>query len=216
MGFGETFVLYIPVGILHCEADFTGVYLLGAIQYSNNVVAQNRVVGFCQAGVGQLVHTNWRRFVNDQIGSAENGETALAIVSSEGICALQSVQFQPAAFRGGGICLVGYSVMPGLSCFAVIHRLAIHSAAAAYLSSERCAVNCAGIDFLSNVVVAAGVVYQADGVGSGDGVFLQLQEPIRQGVTVFVQGFTSVCGSVSTGIGLLIHPNGIAVYNVID
>ena len=106
--------------------------------------------------------------------------------------------------------------MPGLSCFAVIHRLAIHSAAAAYLSSERCAVNCAGIDFLSNVVVPLGRFTRLMGSVRVMVIFLQLQEPIRQGVTVFVQGFTSVCGSVSTGIGLLIHPNGIAVYNVID
>ena len=216
MGFGETFVLYISVGILHCEADFTGVYLLGAIQYSNNVVAQNRIVGFRQAGIGQLVHTNRRRFVNDQSGYVQNGEVALAIVGSKGICSLQAVQFQPAAFCGGGICLVGYSVMPGHSCFAVIHGLAVHGAAAADLSGERSAVDRTGINLLSNVVVAVGIIYQADGFGAGDGVFFEPQETVRQGMSVPIQSFTSLGFAISTRIGLLIHPNGIAVYNVID
>ena len=216
MGFGETFVLYIPVRILHREADFTGVYLLGAIQYRNNVVAQNRVVGFRQAGVGQLVHADWCCFVNDQTGSAENGEIALAVVGGEGIRALQTVQFQPAAFRGSGICLVGYGIMPGLPGFAIIHRLAVHGAAAAYLSGERCAVNCAGIDLLSNVVVTVGIIYQTDGVGAGDGVFFEPQETVRQGMSVPIQSFTSLCFAISTRIGLLIHPDCIARYNVVD
>ena len=116
----------------------------------------------------------------------------------QGILALQAGNAQPAVHAAGAL---GIKVADEPRGFNV--GSAVHLAFGLGVYLQQGTADCAGILFLSNIIIAVGIALQLGMGVSGNDVFSQLLQPVRLRGAVRVQGFPGLSGGVGAGHDLI-------------